>query len=193
MLRVHTGENRLLSGALVQKIGAALDAEDATQYIVVPKQLTLLTERLLLRELKLPGSFRLRVLSPARLCALVFEAAGHPDGVRVDERGRVMLVRRAIRSAGELTVYRNADRRRGFADRCARQLEIFVQGGVTPEMLRDCAGRSAGMTRMKLNDLAAIYEAYLSLMGGRYQDGESELIEAALRLESAAFLREGHF
>ena len=28
-------------------------------------------ERLLLRELKLPGSFRLRVLSPARLCALV--------------------------------------------------------------------------------------------------------------------------
>ena len=31
MLRVHTGENRLLSGALVQKIGAALDAEDATQ------------------------------------------------------------------------------------------------------------------------------------------------------------------
>ena len=193
MLRVHTGENRLLSGALVARVGAALDAEGETQYIVVPKQLTLLTERLLLRELKLPGSFRLRVLSPARLCALVFEAAGHPDGVRVDERGRVMLVRRAIRSAGELTVYRNADRRRGFADRCARQLEIFVQGGVTPEMLRDCAGRSAGMTCMKLNDLAAIYEAYLSLMGGRYQDGESELIEAALRLRSAAFLREGHF
>ena len=72
MLRVHTGENRLLSGALVRRIGAALDAEDETQYIVVPKQLTLLTERLLLRELKLPGSFRLRVLSPTRLCALVF-------------------------------------------------------------------------------------------------------------------------
>ena len=51
MLRVYTGENRLLSGALVQKIGAALEAEEKTQYIVVPKQLTLLTERLLLREL----------------------------------------------------------------------------------------------------------------------------------------------
>ena len=176
MLKVHAGENRLLSGALARRVGAALNAEEETQYIVVPKQLTLLTERLLLRELKLPGSFRLRVLSPARLCALVFEAAGHPDGVRVDERGRVMLVRRAIRSAGELTVYRNADRRRGFADRCARQLEIFVQGGVTPEMLRDCASASAGMTRMKLSDLAAIYEAYCALVAGRYQDGESELI-----------------
>ena len=193
MLKVHAGENRLLSGALARRVGAALAAEEETQYIVVPKQLTLLTERLLLRELKLPGSFRLRVLSPARLCALVFEAAGHPDGVRVDERGRVMLVRRAIRSAGELTVYRNADRRRGFADRCARQLEIFVQGGVTPEMLRDCASASAGMTRMKLADLAAIYEAYCALVAGRYQDGESELIEAAARLGAAAFLREGHF
>ena len=120
MLRVHTGENCLLSGAVVEKVGAALAAEDETQYIVVPKQLTLLTERLLLDGLQLPGSFRLRVLSPARLCALIFDAAGQPEGVRVDERGRVMLVRRAIRSAGELTVYRNADRRRGFADRCAR-------------------------------------------------------------------------
>lgn len=193
MLKVHTGENRLLSGALVQRIGAALNAEEETQYIVVPKQLTLLTERLLLRELKLLGSFRLRVLSPARLCALVFEAAGQPEGVRVDERGRVMLVRRAIRSAGELSIYRNADRRRGFADRCARQLEIFVQSGISPEMLRDCASVSAGMTRMKLNDLAAIYEGYLALMDGRYQDGESELIEAAARLRLAAFLRKGHF
>ena len=52
MLRVHTGENRLLSDALVARVGAALETEAETQYIVVPKQLTLLTERLLLRELK---------------------------------------------------------------------------------------------------------------------------------------------
>ena len=31
MLRVHTGENCLLSGALVEKVGAALAAEDETQ------------------------------------------------------------------------------------------------------------------------------------------------------------------
>ena len=78
MLKVYTGENRLLSGALVRRIGEALAGEDAPQYIVVPRQLTLLTERLLLGELKLRGSFRLRVLSPARLCTLIFEAAGFP-------------------------------------------------------------------------------------------------------------------
>ncbi|MBP3319913.1 MAG: hypothetical protein J6K94_07895, partial [Ruminiclostridium sp.] len=126
--------------------GCQLAREDAVQYIIVPKQLTLLTERLLLGGLKLRGSFRLRVLSPARLCTQIFEAVGMPEGVRVDERGRVMLVRRAIRAAEGLSIYKNADRRRGFADRCARQLELFLQGGVTAEDLRACAAESAGMT-----------------------------------------------
>ena len=152
MLRVHTGENRLLSDALVREVGSALAAEDGVQYIVVPKQLTLLTERLLLGGLKLRGSFRLRVLSPARLCTQIFEAAGMPQGVRVDARGRVMLVRRAIRACEGLSIYKNADRRRGFADRCARQLELFLQGGVGPEELRACARECVGAARMKLNE-----------------------------------------
>ena len=193
MLRVFTGENRQLSGALLREIGAALAGEDAVQYIVVPRQLTLLTERLLLGGLKLRGSFRLRVLSPARLCAQIFEAAGMPEGVRVDERGRVMLVRRAIRDAEGLTIYKNALRRRGFAGRCARQLELFLQGGVDPEALRACAESCTGAARMKLNDLAILLEKYGELVRGRYQDGESELIEAAGRARQAAFVRESHF
>ena len=193
MLRVYTGENCLLSGELARRIGDALAREDAVQYIVVPKQLTLFTERLLLDRLKLSGSFRLRVLSPARLCARIFEEAGMPNGVRVDERGRVMLVRRAIRAAEGLTIYKNADRRRGFADRCARQLELFVQGGVTPEQLRECAQESAGMTRMKLTDLAAILENYNELIAGRYQDGDTEMTEAALRVAKAPFIAEARF
>lgn len=193
MLRVHTGENRLLSDALVREVGSALAAEDGVQYIVVPKQLTLLTERLLLGGLKLRGSFRLRVLSPARLCTQIFEAAGMPQGVRVDARGRVMLVRRAIRACEGLSIYKNADRRRGFADRCARQLELFLQGGVTPQALRDCAAVSAGVTRMKLSDLAAILENYTQLMYGRFQDGETELMEAVSRVRRAEFISRGHF
>lgn len=193
MLRVYTGENCLLSGELVRRIGDALAREDAVQYIVVPKQLTLFTERLLLSGLKLAGSFRLRVLSPARLCARIFEEAGMPAGVRVDERGRVMLVRRAIRAAEGLTIYKNADRRRGFADRCARQLELFVQGGVTPEQLRECARESTGMTRMKLTDLASILENYSGLIAGRYQDGDTEMTEAALRVSKAPFITQSHF
>ena len=193
MLRIHTGENRLLSDEMLRLIGAALAEEEATQYIVVPKQLTLLTERMLISGLKLRGSFRLRVLSPSRLCSLVFDEAGQPEGVRIDERGRVMLVRRAIHAAENLSIYKNADRRRGFADRCARQLELFLQAGVSADMLRACAEELSGVTRLKLNDLAAIMDHYAALTHGRYQDGETELIEATMRIPDAPFIAGGHF
>ena len=193
MLRVLTAENRHLAAALVKQAGDLLAQTDAPLYIVVPRQLTLFTERLLLDGLKLRGSFRLRVISPARLCSLIFDAAGAPGGVRVDERGRVMLVRRAIRNAENLTVYKNADRRRGFAERCARQLELLMQGGITAETLRDCAAEMTGMARMKLKDLSILLEEYSALIAGQYQDGETELIEAAQRVRRAGFVAEAQF
>lgn len=196
MLRVHTGENRMLSDAMIRMVGRALAEEDCAQYIIVPRQLTLLTERMLIEGLQLRGSFRLQVMSPARLCLRIFEETGMPGGTRVDERGRVMLVRGVIRSCSDaLTVYKNTDRRRGFAEKCARQLETFMQGGLTPADLRACAEESGGMTQMKLRDLAALMEAYEEALSGKYQDGESELILAAQRLQAQRIpsLEDGHF
>ena len=109
MLRLLTGRNRALGPALLREVGDALKTEGDALYVVVPKQLTLETELFLLEGLSLQGSFRLRVLSPERLCGLIFDAAGRPAGARVDDRGRVMLVSRAMKSLeGELTLYRGA-------------------------------------------------------------------------------------
>ena len=55
MLNVYTGRSRLLSEALVECIRAS---NEETELIVVPKQLTLETEQLVLSGLKLKGSFR---------------------------------------------------------------------------------------------------------------------------------------
>ena len=194
MLNIYTGENRLLAPALIERIGRALAAEDCTQYIVVPRQLTLLTERLLISGLKLRGSFRMRVLSPARLCSLIFDETGIPSNVRIDERGRVMLVRAAVRELRDhLTIYKNAERRHGFAEKCAKQLELFLQGGVTGDQLRACAEESSGISRMKLSDLALLLDGYHEKMSGQYSDGESELIMAARRVSRAKFISEGRF
>ncbi len=193
MLRAYTGENHLLSDALLSEAARALAADEGDIYVVVPRQLTLLTERTLLSGLKLRGSFRLRVIAPARLCAEIFAAAGGLGGVRVDERGRVMLVRRALRESEGLSVYRNAWRRRGFAEKCARQLETFLQGGVTVEDLRACAEGCGGVQAAKLRDLAEVMSGYLALIAGQYQDGEMELAAAAERVHAAGFARDAHF
>ena len=127
-MRIFTGRSHLLAPAMLEDLRAAMKDDVDAHIVVVPRQLTLHTERMLLTGLNLRGSFQLQVLSPERLCGRIFDAAGRPDGTRVDERGRVMLVRAAVRAAGDrLTVYRTANRRHGFADRCARQLELFRQ------------------------------------------------------------------
>lgn len=188
MLRVYTGRGRLMQAALSELLRRA-DAR--MQLVVVPKQLTLQTERTLLRDLNQRGSFQIQVLSPERLCARIFDAAGQPEGVRVDDRGRVMLVRAAVRAAGEnLTLYRGTERRRGFPERCAAQLERIRQAGVTADTLRACAADLSGTARLKLNDLSYILEAYGALIEDRYQDGTSEFNAAILRAREAAFLRE---
>ena len=188
MLTIYTGRSRLMTGALIH---ALRDAQSPTQLVIVPKQLTLQTERTLLDALGLRGSFRLQVLSAERLCGRIFDAAGQPDGERIDDRGRVMLVRAAVRAAGpELTVYRGAEHRRGFPERAAQQLERIRQARVTGETLRACAAELSGSARMKLNDLSHILEAYETLIEGRYQDGEAEFSAAIARARDAAFLRD---
>ena len=104
-----------------------------------------------------------------------------------------MLVRRAIRACENLTIYKNADRRRGFSEKCARQLELFVQGGVGSDALRTCANENTGTIRLKLNDLAAIFDKYNEMTAGKYQDGESELVEARMRAANAEFIASSRF
>ena len=190
-MRIYTGRSGLLETAMLDALREAMAGDAPAHIVVVPKQLTLQTERTLLRALELRGSFQLQVLSPERLCGRIFDAAGLPGGVRVDERGRVLLVRAAVRAVDErLTLYRGAARRRGFAERCARQLELIRQAGLSPERLLACAEEAEGLLAMKLTDLALILEAYEELIDGRYQDGESEFLEAVARAKDADFLRE---
>ena len=188
-MRVFTGRSHLLEPAMIDTLRASMSGDVDAHIVVVPKQLTLQTERTLLSALGLEGSFQLQVLSPERLCGRVFEAAGQPDGARVDERGRVMLVRQAVRQAGDqLKLYRGAEHRRGFPDRCARQLELIRQAGVTPERLAACAEGAEPRLGMKLKDLSCILEAYEGLIEGRFQDGESEFNHAVALAGQAAFL-----
>ena len=190
-MRIYTGRSRLMEPAMIDVLRQSMAGSERDHIVVVPKQLTLQTERTLLAALSVKGSFRLQVLSPERLCDRIFEAAGQPEGARVDERGRVMLVRAAVHSVDDrLKLYHGAAGRRGFAERCARQLELIRQAGLTPDRLFACAEQADGLLRMKLDDLGIILEAYEDLLEGRFQDGESEFTEAVDRAPEAYFLKD---
>lgn len=182
MLRILAGRGRGAEARLVSEAGRLLREKEGQVYAVVPRQLTLETELLLIRALEPAGSFRLEVLSPERLCGRIFESAGHPSFLRVDDRGRVMLARRAVKAcAGELRAYARAGTRRGFPARVARALEALRQAGLTPDDVRALAGGEEGLFSAKLSDIAKILEAYEGALAGRSLDGEAELLDAAAR------------
>ena len=77
--------------------------------LLVPSQYTLQAELEVMNRLELPGSFLIDVLSPGRLQSRVFERAGFPTQVLLDERGRGMVLAGIIEAEKEnLTVYRAA-------------------------------------------------------------------------------------
>ena len=190
MIRLLTGRPEYAAGALITETARALQSSAGDVYIVVPKQLTLQTELTLIRALEPDGSFRLNVMSPERLCARIFETAGRPETEKVDDRGRVMLARRALNDCEKnLTVYSGAGHRRGFPARAARQLELFRQAGLTPDEVREIADDQKGLFSAKLRDMAKILDAYLYALGDTMMDGEGEFRLAARRAHDSDVVR----
>jgi len=191
-IRYLTGRQRALRPRLHAELKQALASpSDAPVIVLVPEQYTLASEREIIGALGLDGSFRLQVMSPARFISRLFEAAGRPDAVRVDERGRVMLMHAALRDLSkELSWYRGAQHRPGFSELAARQVKELKQAGYTPERLSALAdGLGPGALRAKLRDLSVLWTAYEAALAGRFMDGEDELARALERVEQAAFLR----
>lgn len=189
-LRTLTGRAAQVKSRLFAELLEAMRGGERPLLLVVPAQYTLEAELETMRALEVSGSFRLQVLSPERLYARIFEEAGRPRAVRIDEQGRVMLMQRAAaKLAGALSYYRGAAERTGFAERAVCQVARFKQAGQTCEDIRQLAGRQNGALAGKLRDLALLYEAYERSLSGRYLDGEDEEREAAARVARAPKVR----
>lgn len=187
MISIVTALPGLGQNALTDAARNALNSGDKPVYIIVPKQLTLQSELMLIRALEPGGSFRLNVLSPERLCARIFETAGAPETTKVDDRGRVMLARRAINAAkDELKVYARAGHRRGFPARIARQMELFRQAGLTGEGLETLADDETGLTKARLMDIAAVMKRYEALISVGYMDDEAQFSLASEKTSLSA-------
>ncbi len=186
MVRILTGRSRRLMPRVVREVGEAY-GQGARCLLIVPEQYTLQAELELVELLELPGFFDLEVLSPTRLTHRVFERAGSPARVRIDARGKRMVLRCALEEMGEeLRFYRRAAARGGFVDKLTEMIADLKRSAVTPEaLLALCAPlEESSALRAKLEDVARIYAAYERRMAGRFVDGED--VELAMRERIAA-------
>ena len=175
-MRLLTGRPHRLLGPVIDEIGA-LSGRGERCMLLVPSQYTLQAELEVMNRLDVPGSFLIDVLSPTRLQSRVFERAGQPDRVILDERGKGMVLTEVIEAEKEnLTVYRAAAESgaSGFVQKLSALIADFKRSGMTaqdlgerlPQMEEDSPARS------KLADAARLFAAYEARMAGQLADGE---------------------
>ncbi|NLA53671.1 MAG: hypothetical protein GX858_04865, partial [Clostridiales bacterium] len=157
--------------------------------LLVPEQYTLQAERDLLRDLHLPGFFRLEILSPSRLEYRVFEDYSADVRTRIDERGKLIALTRALQqTARQLIFYTGSDSRPGFVKRMSQMLSTLKGLDISASDLLQAAemGQADKPLWSKLRDTALILSAYEGILEGRFADREDVTADMLSRLKKAA-------
>ena len=188
-VRVWMGRAHRLLAPITQAIGS-LHALGKPCILLVPEQFTLQAERELLNRLQLRGFFTIDVLSPSRLSQRVLAAVGEDERMPLSTAGRRMAVGIALeRCEKKLQYYRSSAHRRGFTEKISSLIADMKRGGLNPQALRDYAtSLPEAMRRMKLLDLATIYETYENTLSGRFGDSEDQLRYLAARLPESGLM-----
>lgn len=172
-VRVLTARPHRLLRPMIKRIGQ-LHKEGKPCIFLVPEQFTLQAEQELLNQLNVKGLFSIEVVSPTRLKRRVMESAGTDERAPLSAAGRQMAVSFALETCAEqLTFYRAAASRRGFAQKLTALIADMKRGGLLPGALAEYAqSLPEGMRREKFSDLAVLYEAYQDTLKDRLGDGD---------------------
>lgn len=186
-----TGRVHRVLAPLMERIGEAR-AAGLRCVLIVPEQYTLQAEVEVLERLKLDGFFEIEVLSPTRLRTRVFERAGSPDRVMIDERGKQMVLGDVIfREKENLSYYKGAAELSGFAQRMGALIADLKRGGLTPEQVAELGEQSGSRTlALKFADTARVFAAYEERLAGRFVDGEDVQREMLARMDASGYLKD---
>lgn len=175
-MRLITARPHRLLGEVIRRIGGLAAAGESCM-LLVPSQYTLQAEIEVMTRLNLNGTFLIDVLSPGRLQTRVFERAGQPKEIVIDERGKSMVLTGVVEEEKEnLTIYRTAaaSGAEGLVAKLSSLIADLKRSGMDAGSLSEQIAQmeEKNPARKKLADAARIYAGYERQMKGRLADGE---------------------
>lgn len=161
--------------------------------VLVPEQASFQTERALALRTPQRGYWRAEVLSFSRLARRVLQATGGEPPL-LGRSSRELALRSILtRDPGLAGMFRGSARTPGFHAALERLIEELLSENVAPDVLRAAALQlEIPHTRTKVEQLARVYEAYLSWLGTERVDPAQRLALLRSRLECATFLNGAH-
>ncbi|MBQ3158106.1 MAG: hypothetical protein IJB98_00250, partial [Clostridia bacterium] len=151
------------------------------EYIVVaPETKTLEVERFLLDNSKTHSFANIYVYSFSRLLKRVQVKPVFP----LSKEAGVMIVRNLVMAlSGDLTCYKKTAGTVGFAENIYETIQQLKSSGISPIELSETAKKCSTALKIKLEDIALIYDAYENYLGEELVDPSDKLSMLESQLE----------
>ncbi len=186
--KTHYCVEALVRESLAHPLGPPL-------FWLVPEQASFLSERRLMTDPRMAGTFRVRVLGCKRLCRMLAPDLGISIHGELTPVSRRLFLAQALRRCREsLTIFRSAAEQPGFLIPLDAMVAELVQNGQTPASLRTLADQAAReppadpVLAQKLHDLAIILQHWEEVARAGALDGETLPGLVAEKLRSRAIL-----
>lgn len=170
---------------------SSIQSHGGKAMLIVPEQATMQTDMALLNALDSDVLMDIHVRS---FSSLARDVLGKVGGLRipyVNESGRRMMVQYLLnKHRSELPMYGKGAEQSGICDKLAETLGDYRSVGVAPETLEQLAQLTDASPLIcdKLTESAAVYRAYLELLGDTMVDNTSRLFLLADKLPFAKWL-----
>ncbi len=180
VLTIITG--RIASGKtqmLIDRIGKRI-ANNAKSVLIVPDHVTYNFEQRLCAQLHINGFIDAEICSFNRLASNIIQYCGDGRKIFLDDCGKAMVMRSCILQAEpQLTIFKNASRRKGFCQRCLNMISTLENCGYSYTDLEATAEKlDPSVLKYKLNDTALIYKKYTEILDSGYTDNADRLKKA---------------
>lgn len=186
--RAGTGKSHLVLSEISEKLQTTGEHK---LVLLVPEQFTLQAERDLIGKQQLKGIMRAEVLSFTRLAHRIFNEVGGLTKVHINDLGKNMILRKILNECEkDLTIYKKTSRQEGFARKLNELICQFKQYDIHPYDLKAEADKikETSILKMKLADIALIFERFNKFLESRYIDAEDYINLLIENVEKAEFL-----
>ncbi|MBQ8026276.1 MAG: PD-(D/E)XK nuclease family protein [Oscillospiraceae bacterium] len=187
--RAGSGKTRYI----FQEIKALSDAGRDHITLIVPEQYSHEAERMLCDFCGDAVNLHGEVLSFSRLCSRVFSQVGGAADRVLDQGGRVLMMRKAMKSVSSaLQVFGKNENQTGFVEKLLATLDELKAACITPETITAVFGEDSGPLGRKMMDLALIYSAYEAALSREISDPTDRLTRLAEQIGESSYCREGY-
>lgn len=144
-------------------------------FYIVPEQFTYQSDIDLSAFLHNKGMLQAEVLSFMRLA---YKLANEVEGrtkKRIDETAKLMILFDILKKEEDhFQIYNTASKKRGFVPRISNLISELKRYNILPSDLKN-ESEDKDLLSVKIEELSAIYEKYLDVLGSAYYDFEDEL------------------